>query len=120
MKYLLLLNNAEASRESWAGMTEEEQQAARAAEIPKWETLMSEHGSLIREGLELDEPTLAKTVRVRDGETIVTDGPYAETKESIGGYFLVEAGDLDEAIAFASKVPLVDSGSVEIRPLAGE
>ena len=117
MRYLLLLNNAEASREAWAGMTEEEQQAARAAEVPKWETLMADHGSLIREGLELDEPALAKTVRVRDGETIVTDGPYAETKESIGGYFLVEAGDLDEAIRVAALIPAAETGSMEIRPI---
>jgi hypothetical protein len=117
MKYALLLNNARADSERYAGMTEEEAQAARAAEIPKWESLMAEHGSLIQDGLELDGPSLAKVVRVRDGETIVTDGPYAETKETIGGYFLIEASDLDDAIAFASKVPIVDRGSVEIRPL---
>jgi hypothetical protein len=119
MKYLLLLNNAQASQERWDAMSEAEQQAARAAEVPKWESLMADHGSLIQEGLELDDPGTAKTVRLRDGELIVTDGPYAETKETIGGYFLVDASDLDEAIAFASKVPLVDSGSVEIRPLVG-
>jgi hypothetical protein len=54
---------------------------------------------------------------VRDGETVVTDGPYAETKEVIGGYFLADCKDLDQAIELAQRVPLVDKGSVEIRPL---
>jgi hypothetical protein len=54
---------------------------------------------------------------VREGERIVTDGPYAETKEQIGGYFLIDVADLDEAIAFAARVPVADRASVEIRPL---
>ena len=63
------------------------------------------------------EPSAAKTVRVRDGETLVTDGPYAETKELIGGIFVLECDDLDQAIAIAEKIPLVTRGSVELRPL---
>ncbi len=69
------------------------------------------------DGLELEEPKTAKSVRVRNDETIVTDGPYAETKEQIGGFFLVECGDLDEAIDLASRVPVATKASVEIRPL---
>jgi hypothetical protein len=119
MKYLLLLNNKSEDLERWKTMSEEEAQAGRAAEIPKWNTLMEEHGQTIQSGKELVGAWEAKTVRVRDGERLVTDGPYAETKEQIGGFFLIEAEDLDEAISFAAKVPLVDRGSVEIRPLAG-
>ncbi len=59
----------------------------------------------------------ATTVRVRDGKTLTTDGPFAETHEQFGGYFLVECKDLDEAVAWAAKVPPAWYGSVEIRPL---
>jgi hypothetical protein len=59
----------------------------------------------------------ATTVRIRDGKTLVTDGPFAETKEQIGGFYLVEAPDLDAAIAWAKKIPTVKYGSIEIRPI---
>jgi hypothetical protein len=118
MKYLLLLQNAQEDRDAWSTMSPEEAQAARADEIPKWTSLMEQYGSLIRGGEELDDPRTAKTVRVRDGQRIVTDGPYAETKEQIGGFFLIDVDDLDGAIAFAAKVPVADRASVEIRPLA--
>ncbi len=59
----------------------------------------------------------ATTVRVRGGKTLVTDGPFAETKEQIGGFYLVEAPDLDAAIAWAKKIPTVKYGSIEIRPI---
>jgi len=77
---------------------------------------MGEHG-IEASGLELDDPEQAKVVRVRDGESVVTDGPFAETKEVIGGYFIADCKDLDEAIDLAQRVPLVEKGSVEIRPL---
>ena len=60
----------------------------------------------------------ATTVRVRDGETMVSDGPFAETKEQLGGFYLIEAADLDEAIGVAEKLPGSWDGSVEIRPVA--
>ncbi len=59
----------------------------------------------------------ATTVRVRDGKTLSTDGPFAETREQLGGYYLVEAKDLDEAIAIAAKVPTARHGSIEVRPV---
>jgi hypothetical protein len=117
MKYVLLLQNAAEDREAWSAMTPEQAQAARADEIPRWTSLMEQYGSIIRGGAELDDPGTAKTIRVREGERIVTDGPYAETKEQIGGYFLIDVADLDEAIAFAARVPVADRASVEIRPL---
>jgi hypothetical protein len=120
MKYVLLLQNAEEDRERWNTLSPDEAQAVRAAEIPRWESLMAENGHLLRGGHELDDPETAKTVRNRDGERIVTDGPYAETKEQVGGYFLIEVDDLDAAIAFAAKVPVSERASVEIRPVAGE
>ncbi|WCB96632.1 hypothetical protein DSM104299_05397 [Baekduia alba] len=59
----------------------------------------------------------ASTVRVRDGETLVTDGPFAETKELLGGYYVVEVDDLDAALAWAAKMPNIAFGSVEVRPV---
>jgi hypothetical protein len=59
----------------------------------------------------------ATSVRVRDGKRLVTDGPFAETREQLGGYYLIEAGDLDEAIAIAERIPPVRFGTVEIRPV---
>jgi hypothetical protein len=61
----------------------------------------------------------ATTVRVRDGKTAVTDGPFAETKEQLGGYYLIEAADLDEATAIAARIPGARPGSIEVRPIAG-
>jgi hypothetical protein len=119
MKYLLLLTNEADEVESWKALSDDEQKRLREAEIPKWNDLfayMQEKGAWV-DGLELQLPSDARTVRVRDGETIVTDGPYAETKEQIGGFFLVEAENLDEAIDLATRVPVVTKASVEIRPL---
>ena len=59
----------------------------------------------------------ATSVRVKDGKTITTDGPFAETKEQLGGYYLVEAADLDEAIGIAARIPAARTGTVEVRPV---
>lgn len=108
-KYALLLYSAEDSVDE-AGMAEE---------MPKWfaftEELMSAGSHLGGEAL---VPTaVATTVRVRDGKTITADGPFAETKETLGGFYLLEAENLDEAIKWAEKIPLVDRGTVEVRPI---
>ena len=68
-------------------------------------------------GERLRPTTDATSVRVRDGEVLATDGPFAETKEQIGGYFLVECADLDEAIEVASKIPGAKGGTIEVRPV---
>jgi hypothetical protein len=65
----------------------------------------------------LHSVTLATSVRVREGKRLVTDGPFAETREQLGGYFLVDAKDLDEAIAIAARIPMALRGTVEIRPV---
>jgi len=70
------------------------------------------------QGAERLQPTpTATTVRVRNGDITTTDGPFAETKEQLGGYYLIEAKDLDEAIAIAAKVPTAEYGCVEVRPI---
>ena len=64
------------------------------------------------------QPTAAATtVRIRNGETLVTDGPFAETKEQLGGYYLLDCENIDEAIAYAAKIPTADYGSIEVRPV---
>jgi hypothetical protein len=119
MKYLLLLNNTTEEARSWETLSDEETARVRAEEIPRWGELFAwmEQKGIEVEGLELDLPSKSKTVRVRDGEALVTDGPYVETKELVGGYFLVDLDDLDQAIELAARIPVARKGSVEIRPL---
>jgi hypothetical protein len=120
VKYLLLLNNDVEEWDSWRELSQEEARNLREAEIPLWNELfgwIAEQGLDVH-GLELDDPAKARVVRVRDENTIVTDGPFAETKEVLGGYFIVDCDDLDQAIELAQRVPLATKGSVEIRPFA--
>ena len=72
---------------------------------------------VMRGGEALEDAKTATTVRVRDGQTIVTDGPFAETKEEFGGYYLIDAPNLDEAIKWAAKIPGAKRGSIEVRPV---
>ncbi len=65
----------------------------------------------------LQPTSMATSVRVREGRRLVTDGPFAETREQLGGYFLIEAGDLDEAIGIAARIPMARRGTVEVRPV---
>jgi hypothetical protein len=119
MKYLLLLNNEERDWDEWRELSPDEALEARAKEMPRWNELfgwIAEQGIEV-DGLELDDPAKARVVRVRDGETLVSDGPFAETKELLGGYFLADCKDLDQAIELAQRVPIASKGSVEIRPL---
>ena len=70
-------------------------------------------------GDQLSPPRRARSVRVRDGKTIVTDGPFAETKEAVGGFDILECGTLDEAVEIAAEHPLAQTGTIEVRPLWG-
>jgi hypothetical protein len=119
VKYAALLTNNADDVAAWEQLTPEEAAAARAEEVPKWEALFADLGpsGALGSGFELDSPTTAKTVRVRGGETLVTDGPFAETKEQIGGLMEIEAEDLDAAIAIAARIPVVFKASVELRPV---
>jgi hypothetical protein len=116
MRYALLIYG---DQSSWAGLSDEEKARARAEEMPRWISAMEELSKADPglTGYELDEGGTAKVVRVRDGERLVTDGPFAETKEILGGAFVVDLPDLDEAIRLASLVPTADHGSLEIRPI---
>ena len=81
---------------------------------------VAEVADKLRGGAPLRGPDDATTIRVRNGETITTDGPFAETKEILAGFFLVELDNLDEALAAAAKIPVARYGSVEVRPVATE
>lgn len=75
------------------------------------------NAGVMRGGEALEDAKTATSVRVRNGETIVTDGPFAETKEEFGGFYLIEAPNLDEAIKWAAKIPGAQRGTVEVRPI---
>jgi hypothetical protein len=112
MKYALTIYVDEAGRES---ASEEERQAISRAYM-ELSREMEQKGVLVAgEGL-YPTPT-ATTVRVRDGERKVTDGPFAETKEQLGGFYVLDCRDLDEAIEWAAKIPGAQSGTVEVRPV---
>lgn len=116
MKYALLIYGDDSQ---WVGLPEDEKAKLRADEMPRWVALFEELQKADPEvgGYELDARAKARVVRVRDGERIVTDGPFAETKEVVGGAFVIELPDLDEAIRLASQIPVADYGSIEIRPI---
>ena len=117
MKYMLLIHQGSTptprNPEEWNRLPEEEQQAVYA----DYQALTSTPG--VTPGLQLQDPETATTVRVEDGKTLTTDGPFVEIKEAIGGYLLYEADDLDAAIALAARIPAARMcGAIEVRPIA--
>ena len=112
MKYAFTIYRDEAAQES--ASPEQMQAVSRAyAEVTQE---MQERGVLLAGDALYPTPT-ATTVRVRDGERDVTDGPFAETKEQLGGFYVLDCKDLDEAIEWAAKIPGSQHGSVEVRPI---
>ena len=115
MKFLLMIHSAE---DTWDALTGQEQDAAR----DRYRTFAAaarQNGALLRAG-ELQPTTSATTVRVADGQTLVTDGPYAETREALGGFFLVEAPTIDDAVELAKHLPEPRGGGIEVRPVYQE
>src|ERR1700686_2112370 len=113
MHYLLLIYQDEVAHAQWS----EEQ---LGVEYQAYNALDSEFQKLAVEmqgGNALMPTQTATTVRVRDGKTLTTDGPFAETKEQLGGYYLLNCKDLDQAIEAAAKIPGATDGSIEIRPI---
>jgi hypothetical protein len=109
MKYMLLIY---ADENAWSD-AEREQCYGESAQLAQ---KLATNGQYL--GANPLQPTsTATSVRVRDGKPLVTDGPFAETREQLGGYFLIEAKDLDEAIGIAAKIPAARLGAVEIRPV---
>ena len=116
MRYALLVYS---DQSEWEGISEEEAAERRAESMPRGLALFAELGKADPDssGKELVAAAEAKVVRIVDGKTMITDGPFAETKEQIGGLFLTTLPDLDEAIRIASLVPAAEYGSLEVRPI---
>jgi len=112
MRYALLIAEDETSM---VAASPEEGQAT-LAEYGTWVEEMGKRG-VLQGGERLRPTTDATTVQVREGEVLTSDGPFAETKEQIGGFFLVDCKDLDEAIAVAAKLPGARHGTIEVRPI---
>jgi hypothetical protein len=116
VKYMLLIHQGDTptprSPEDWAKLSEEEQKAVYA-----------DYGAVnqtpgVTPGFGLDDPATATTVRVEDGRTLTTDGPFVAVKEALGGYLIYEADDLDAAIQLAARIPAARlGGAVEVRPI---
>ena len=117
MKYMLLIHQGTTplpGTDEWNALSPDEQGAVYAS----YQEINQTPG--VTPGVRMDGPETATTVRVQDGRTLTTDGPFAEIKEAIGGYLFLEADDLDAAIELAAKVPAARmGGGVEVRPIAG-
>jgi hypothetical protein len=111
MQYALLIYTPEPDGEVPA-----EDMAAQTADYDAFTQHLRDRGAMLG-GEALDSTATATTVRVVDGKTITTDGPFAETKETLGGFYLIEAADLDEAIAYAAMIPGARNGCIEVRPV---
>jgi hypothetical protein len=115
MKYMLLIHQGATPTppsDEWDRLSEDEQREIYAA----YQAIGETPG--VSPGLQLTPPETATTVRVQDGKTLTTDGPFVETKEAIGGYLLFEAEDLDAAIGLAARIPAARlGGAIEVRPV---
>jgi hypothetical protein len=112
MQYLLLIHDEEAH---WGRISEEERSAVMQ-EYFAYSNDLRESGAYVT-GAQLQPTSTAVTVQVQEGETLTTDGPFAETKEQLGGYYLIDVESQDEAIEWASKIPSARFGKIEVRPL---
>ncbi len=117
MKYMLLIHQGTTptpySPEDWGRLSKDEQQAI----VDAYRSVSETPG--VSPGLALAPPETATTVRVRDGRTLTTDGPFVEMKEALGGYLLFEADNLDAAIELAARIPAARlGGAIEVRPIA--
>jgi len=112
MKYMLLICDDE---KAWAALSENEQHQV-FAEYRQFTEEIKSSGNYLG-GSQLAPTSTATSVQVRNGKRLVTDGPFAETREQLGGYYLINAKDLDEAIAIAARIPSARMGTIEVRPL---
>ncbi len=112
MQYMALIY---ADEEIWSTFTDEEREAGY--ELYRAFGREAEKAGVLAGGNELGATRDATTVRVRDSETLVTDGPYAEVKEALGGYYVLECASLDEAVDWAARIPGAHHGAVEVRPV---
>jgi hypothetical protein len=108
MEFLALIHE---DKNGWEGLPDDEQQAV----IQRYMDF-SQRPEVVG-GAELQSTDTASTVRVRDGDRLVTDGPYAEIKEALGGFFILEAPSIDDACRLAAEIPAAEHGAIEVRPV---
>lgn len=116
MKYMLLIHQGDTPTprdpEAWGRLSEEEQGAIYA----DYQAINQTSG--VTHGMQMEPPEMATTVRVQDGKTLVTDGPFVEMKEALGGYLFFDAPDIDAAIKLAARIPAARlGGAIEVRPI---
>jgi hypothetical protein len=112
MKYMLLIHDDE---KGWAKLSEAER-GKIYAEYGQFGQSVKASGHYLA-GAQLQPTTMATSVKVREGKRLVTDGPFAETREQLGGYYLIEAKNLDDAIGIAARIPSAQFGTIEVRPV---
>lgn len=112
MEYMILIY---ADEQAWAGLDEKQLKVAYGEYMSYTQELIK--SGVLKGGSELKPVSTATTVRVRGGKVLTTDGPFAETKEQLGGYYLVDVPHLDDAVKWASKCPGAKHGTCEVRPL---
>ena len=113
MQYMLLIYGAESH---WSTMDEAEQGRVFGEYMAFTQDIVK--SGHYKAGDPLEDVATASTVRVRNGKVLTTDGPFAETKEQLGGYYIIEAANLDEALKIAARIPSARWGSIEVRPIA--
>jgi hypothetical protein len=112
VKYILLIHDDE---KAWGKLSEAER-GRIYGEYGQFSEQVKASGHYLA-GSQLQPTATATSVRIRDGKRVITDGPFAETREQLGGYYLIEAKDLDDAIAVAARIPSARMGTIEVRPL---
>ncbi|HEY4727692.1 MAG TPA: YciI family protein [Actinomycetes bacterium] len=117
MKYLILIYSNPASREIWEGFSDDQRAEGYRYYAALTEELAAAGELIVSEALA--DPSLTTRVTVRDGQTLTSDGPFAETKELLGGFFLLECESHERAVEIAARVPEAELGLVEVRPVLG-
>lgn len=117
MKYLILIYSNPRSREIWEGFSEAERAEGWRTHGALVEDLADAGELVVVEGLA--DPSQSRCVQVRDGTAMTSDGPFAETKEYLAGFFLIECTDMEQAVRHASRIPEASLGLVEVRPVLG-
>jgi hypothetical protein len=115
MKYLLLIYHNPGTRQIWESLSDAQRAEGLAAYAALSEELIASGELIVTEALA--DPPLARRVTVRDGQTVVSDGPFAEAKEQLAGFFLLECEDMDRAVAIAARIPEAPVAQIEVRPI---
>jgi hypothetical protein len=115
MKYLLLIYHNPGTRQIWEALSDDQRAEGLAAYRALNEELVASGELIVTEALA--EPRLAQRVTIRDGQTVTSDGPFAEAKEELAGFYLIDCEDMDRAVAIAARIPEAPVAQIEVRPI---